>query len=255
MMQSHPAPPSAHAVYISLQVIAAPAPYQAYRLPIRHFPVAEKDIPPVKWFWEKLVAALNGSQGLSSQVFLQLTQYEGGSQRFAKFGLSWMPVLGLGVWPDRPPPAPWTRDEFRRVIPGKERLRPLANQVLQVTGDAAGARAEMLDLGSVLEFLTADSANVLLERARKVLLPGIKDASYRAYSMYVPLLEGKTVAGSSAEQLGTWLCGAPVYIRESFEDEGVLIVTKVPLEQTLRTMGGQLESEHEWRVPCNLPGR
>ncbi|HUA21503.1 MAG TPA: hypothetical protein VMB25_22310 [Bryobacteraceae bacterium] len=248
-------PPSAHTLRIPLQVIAAPAPYQAYVLPVRHFPIAPKDLAPLKWFWEQLVTNLVATQRLSSQVFLQLTQYQGGSQRFAKFGPSWMPALGLGVWPDRPPPTPWTREEFRRVIPGKEPLRPLADQVLQVNGDPAAARAEMLDIGSVLEFLTPENDKSLLDKAKKALLPGIKDPSYRVYSLYIPLLEGKSVAGARADQLANWLCGALVYLRESFEDKGILIVSRTPLQPILQKLGGRPESEHEWSIPYGQPGQ
>jgi hypothetical protein len=239
------------AAHLSLQALAAPLPFQAYRLPVR-FPIAGKDLPPVKWFWEALVAALAREQGLSSQVFLQLTQYKGGSQRFAQHGSSWMPVLGLGVWPDRPPPAPWTRDEFKKIAPN-ELLRPLADQVLHVTQNTESARNTMLDIGSVLEILIAGDGKKLIERSRQVLLAGIDQPAFRVYGMYIALLEGKTVASADAAQLTEWLCGALVYIRESFEDQGILIVSRVPLEGALRALGGRLESEREWRIPSGAP--
>ncbi|HEY6370007.1 MAG TPA: hypothetical protein VIX37_05470, partial [Candidatus Sulfotelmatobacter sp.] len=176
-----------------------------------------------------------------------------GSARFSQHGREWMPALGLGVWPDREPPTLWTKQYFQSLT-GDENPRPLMYQVYRLTaGSKDKARNTMLGLGTVLQIMTRDNADAVLERMRAQLRAPIKHPSFTSFPFYVPLLEGKSVGGIPDERLQAWCCGASVYLRESVEDRAILIASSEPVTPMLRELGGQFQDgpEHEWRIPCS----
>jgi hypothetical protein len=226
---------------------------EAFLMPVSAFPMSAKETVCVKYFVNKLAGVI--SHG-TLEVFLQLTQFGSGKQRLVEHGSNWAPELGLGVWPARPSPTLWTQEDIANLIPG-EKLRPLMHQVLRISGskrDREQASDTMLDLGTILEIMAPGDTKSLLARTRGVLLPGIKEPSLRNFSCYVPLLDRKSLESATAEQLDAWLCGAAVYIRESFEDKGILIASRVPLTPTLKQLGGRFEPAPEpvWHIP--IPG-
>ena len=70
----------------------------------------------------------------------------------------------------------------------------------------------------------------------KVLLPPIEEEGLKAFPLYVPLLTAASLS-ASAEQLDTWLGAVDVYLRESPQDKGLLIVSRQPLEKKLLAAG------------------
>jgi hypothetical protein len=103
------------------------------------------------------------------------------------------------------------------------------------------ARSALLQYGSVMEILTSDGEGYL-ERAKPVFLDGISDRSYTCFPYYVPLIEGKTMATAHQNQLQRWFQGITVYVRESFEDNGILIASAEPLDEIFEKMGAVLEA-------------
>jgi len=103
-----------------------------------------------------------------------------------------------------------------------------------------------------VQVLTRDNAAVFLKNAMDLLLPPIDDPTYTCFPFYLPLLERKSVLGATPEALDSWFCGASLYIRESVEDTGLLIASKVPLGPLFRNMRGRPEPEggQGWLVPC-----
>ncbi len=185
---------------------------------------------------------------------MQLEQLRGKECRhiLADHGKKWLPDVGLGVWPDREPPGIWTTEELESFSPGGK-LRPLMFQVFRITAGyeaRAEARDRMFSFGPVLEILTAENSEIFLASAKEVYLRFIQDRSYRCYPYYVPLLEGKTLEKAQSRELQEWCTGITLYIRQSFEDQGILIATSVPLAETLAEMGGKPNQQGtEWRIP------
>jgi hypothetical protein len=223
---------------------------EAFLLPVSGFPLAATELTFVKYFVNRIVAGTIGDGTL--EVFIQLTQFGGGKKRLAAHGSEWVPELGLGVWPDRPAPTLWTEEDIANLIPGSK-LRPLMHQVLRIAGSAReDASNKMLDLGTILQIVTQDNDKRLLERTRERLLPSIKEPSLRNFPFYVPLLERKSLESAAPEQLEDWFCGATAYIRESFEDNGILVASREPLTPMLMQLGGKFEPHPEpvWHVPA-----
>ena len=240
---------------IRLQTVTVLPPWEAFLLPISVFPIPEGELDLVRRFLGRFTAALSEEWSLSSEVFLQLEQIpeRESRTRFAENGRNWMPEVGLGVWPDRDPPAIWTEAEFMGGEPGK-RLRPLMYQVFRITTSAKqreSARNVMLPFGPVIEVMLSGSSDAFFAKTAAALLPPIKDPSYTCFPFYLPLLEGKTLVGARSEQLDTWFASATIYIRESFEDQGILIASKNSLEPIFRKLHGEYEPalERSWRIP------
>ncbi|HUA20141.1 MAG TPA: hypothetical protein VMB25_15440 [Bryobacteraceae bacterium] len=237
---------------IRLIPIATPEPWQSAVLPLSSFPTPVEELGPVRAFVGELVRRLAASAP-TVETFIQFESLHlaDGASHVSRNGRQWMPMMGLGVWPDREPPKIWTVEEFQELVPG-EKPRPLMNIALRVTG-AREARHQARDVlvgrGTIIQLFANLDSEKLLANARELLLPPIQDPSFKAFPFYIPLLEAKSVSGASSHQLDAWSCGAHTYIRESVEDHGVLIVSK-SLEEALRGLGAKLsETEpREWLV-------
>jgi hypothetical protein len=222
-----------------------PAPWECYLLPVSEFPLKDEELPAVTKLILNLTEELAAQKHLSSEVFVQVEQSDETDYRrlFAVHARDWIPEVGLGVWPDREPPAVWTPEEFMNAAPTGT-LRPLFYQVLRITTSPKArreARDLMIKYGPALEIMTSDETDTFLEKARRLLLPPITDPSYTCYPFYVPLLEVKSLTAASAEQLTEWFCGASLYLRESFEDTGVLIASSIPMKEILGRAGAQFD--------------
>lgn len=228
---------------LTLEALQVPDPYQAYVAPISEFPLPESEAEPIRSFLQRFTDVSAKMWHLNTEVFIQLTQLHlgNGERRLPIYGREWLPETGLGIWPDREPPTLWTMAEFESAKPG-ERMRPLTHQVFRISasGEARhNARDVMLDLGSILQVMTADTPDVLLANAKQLLLPPIQELSFRSFPFYIPLLECRSLENVTSKELDEWLCGATIYVRESFQDRGILIVSARPLDPVLAELGGQ----------------
>ncbi len=240
--------------FISLQPVALESSWHALLLSVSEFPIPELELAAVKAALAAILSRLKRGRQLTSEVFLQLEQLHapGVRELFARHAPQWIPEVGLGVWPHRDPPAKWSQKEFMEVGPN-EMLRAIMFQVFRITAEG-GVRDQaadlMLRLGPVLQILTADSDGFFEESSQR-FLEFIKEPTYRCFPFYVPLLDLKAVIGASGQQLEQWLGRAQVYMRESLEDKGVLILSRAPLDPILTELGGQFESTPAplWRIP------
>lgn len=241
---------------VALRPVRLASPWDAVLLPVSVFPVLPAEIAPVKQFLQRLVPALSHGRLLTSEVVIQISQLHlgDGHVRMTAHGKDWLPMPGLGVWPDREPPTLWTPEYFASLGVG-ETPRPVMNVVLRVTTTPEAresARNIMLGLATVLQILTPDDSDTFLKKAKAALHPAIKDPAFTSFPFYVPLLDSKSLAKATAAQLDSWFCDASVYIRESVEDAGVLIASREPLGPILQGLGGKLQPDPdaEWRIPA-----
>jgi hypothetical protein len=243
---------------LQLQVIPREGPWEAFLLP-RSLPMPDPEVPPVREFFQRLSAILQKERGLKPEVFIQFTELhqKDAGKRLAEHGREWIPGTGLGVWPDRPPPASWTQEQFEDLLPG-ESMPTLMYTLFQVTAAPEvrdRARDVMLGLGTVIQVLTEDETETFLNKSRGVLLPPITDPCFTCFPFYVPMFDVKSLRNATAAQLETWSCGASVYIRESYHDAGILIACRGPLAPVLEKLGARFRREPEpvWDIPTASP--
>lgn len=235
--------------------IALPSPWDAILLGVTAFPIPKEELQRAKGFLQNFGLREAVGRRFSAETFIQVEQSDDGDCRriYSERAREWIPEVGLGVWPDREPPVTWAQEEFMAVGPDK-RIRPLMYQILRITASPkakADAFSAMLPFGPALQILTHDDGETLLDKATRLLLPSLKDPSYTCYPFYVPLLDKKGLTSATLEQLEAWFCGASVYIRESFEDKGILIVAREPLGPIMEKLGGRFESGETptWYIP------
>jgi len=242
--------------FLQLREAAVCPPAQVLVLPVSGFPIPRQELAPVKSFLRSLTAQIVRKWDLSSEVFIQVEQSDEpeGRALYVRHAPRWIPEIGLGVWLDREPPKPWTKEEFMALQPG-DKLRPLMYQVLRVTASPqAGEEAQdvLLAFGPILRAMFHGNGESYLERTRDFLLPPISDPSFTCFPCYVPLLDLKGLASTDSHKLTSWFCGASVYIRESFEDQAILIASCEPLNSILNELGGVYEEQQGplWRIPA-----
>ena len=230
---------------ISLKVIPAAEPYEAYLLPVSGYPMQAGEEVSANAFLDSLCTAAMRDDG-TREVFMQLEQLDaaGCREAFSQFARSWIPQTGLGVWVDRPAPEKWTQAELTDVVPG-DKLRPIMFLVFRVSKDQKvrlDARRSMLRFGPVLEILTPQG-NAYLKACSATFREGITDPSYTCFPYYVGLIEAKSIANAKRDQLDRWFQGVKLYVRESFEDKGILIASPVALSELFKEIGGALGQE------------
>jgi hypothetical protein len=239
---------------LQLKIVRAQVPYEAVFLKAK-FPVAPEDLPVVSGFVERMIAAACQGHKVNLEAFVQCPPLAKIQQmeRLARQAREWQPMSGLGIWPDREPPTSLTLADIVKLLPGQ---RPRIDSYKLSRISASGKTREqawtsLLETGAVLLILTTDDTATFLEKTKDVLLPPIKDESFRHSSFYVPLLECKSFGSARPEQLESWFCGASLYVRESTEDGGVLIASREPLRPILESLGGRIAdgSHAEWQVP------
>lgn len=233
-----------------------PAPWEVLFIAAGDYPMSAENRSALRRFAADVMRKLAADQGLVSEVFVQLAEAHHGDAPalLSANGAAWLPSIGLGVWPDRDPPALWTEEEFQNLEPG-EQIRTLMYQVLRIGGPKEArlnAREELLGLGCTLEFLIPSAvADGFLDRCKDLLLPPITDTAFRSFALYAPLLEAKSFQNRSAGQLDEFLCGAPVLLRESVEDKGLLLAARTTLTPLVEAAGAVFEKEPEpqWILP------
>ncbi len=230
-------------------------PCQALLVPVSKFPIPEEELPPIRHFLEKLTTMAAKRWELSSEVFIQVEQSDepNGRALYVRYARRWIPEIGLGVWPDREPPKSWTKEEFTSLQPG-ETLRPLMHQVFRVTKSPQAkqeANDVLLAFGPILRVMIAGDGETYLQNTSALLLPPITDPSYTCFPFYVPLMDLNGLTSAGSEQLLSWFCGASLYIRESFEDQGILIASREQISPLLTELGGVYEEQPDpgWRIP------
>jgi hypothetical protein len=140
--------------------------------------------------------------------------------------------MGVGIWPDRGPVQPWTRDEFEELEPG-DKMRSVIDQVFQITAPAPERRkawTSMIGVGTVLLMLTLGSESELVKRATRLLTPLAQHPAFPSFRLHAPLLDTKSIERAEIADLEEWTCSATCYVRESIEDNGVLFLFRAPVD-------------------------
>lgn len=178
---------------------------------------------------------------LTGHTYLQLWKLAvpGNSLLYEENLQRWQPSVGLGVFPHRAPPqrmtADMAMDHAAALMTGEEPERSAYHLAHVSGGSEAGQHAEreLLGRGMVLELFARDPLQTLLQSSRKAFLPSISDSAYRSFPFYLPLLDARTVGAARADDLEQWMGGAELYLRESAEDGGLLLVSRKPLRPIL----------------------
>jgi hypothetical protein len=203
---------------------------------------------PTRAFLQKLVSHFTVRLGCGHESFIQIGQVreQEATRLFADHARDWIPEAGLGVYPHRPAPRMWKMEDMEN-IESASGTGPLLNSVFRVMSHANArldAMTTMLGTGSGLQLVSHVESAVLLRDLKELFLGFIQDRVFRIFPWYVPLIEKAALAESMEPFTASALRGISLYIRESPEDGGILIVSAQPLAEILAQLGcKQMERE------------
>ena len=242
---------------VTLRRTAADSTPEAWLLDVGKFPLEEPAAGWLRTRLERLVADARKGGAQNVEAFLEsnngLSDDSFPRRMSANVG-KWRPKTGLGIWPAREAPRLPTKDDFEAIKPGEA---PIQHRyaVVRVT-TALDARMEafrlMSDLGNAILVATRDDSKGYLQRTKDLLTPAITEPAYLGSGFYAPLLDWASVEEADSPQLERWLAGAALYVRESLEDQAVVIVSAEPLAATFETLGFQRESDEEPLWTCRI---
>jgi hypothetical protein len=196
---------------------------------------------PARAFLQELVSYFTARLGCSHESFIQIGQVreQETTRLFADHARDWIPETGLGVWPHRPAPRMWKMEDMEN-IESASGTGPLLNSVFRVTANTNArldAMATMLGTGCGLQLVSHIDSAVLLRELKALFLDFIQDRVFRIFPWYVPLIEKAMLVESMEPFTANVLRGISLYIRESPEDGGILIVSAQPLAEILSQLG------------------
>ncbi|HLH05058.1 MAG TPA: hypothetical protein VKX25_19980 [Bryobacteraceae bacterium] len=241
-----------------LRLIPQPSPdsIDTLLLPVSAFPVPTQELEILQHFVLGLYDYLRSHAALESAVFIQVEHLHraGNAQRFSSNAAHWLPMLGLGVWPDREPPHSWTREELEELEEGQP-PRTLMPQLFQITTNGNSHRhaiETMLGTGTLLCAFAQSPASRVTAAAGDLFLPQIRDPEFRVFRYYFPLINSATLAAAALRADGArdWFCETNVYLRESPEDGGLLIASRESLTPAFEALGFRREEHHpgHWTI-------
>lgn len=200
-------------------------------------------------FLEELVSFFVARRGYYHESFIQMGQArdQQTSHLFSDHAREWIPEMGLGVWPSRPAPRMWKMEDIEDMDPEKG-MGTVMHSLFRVTADEKArlnAMSVMLGTGSSLQILSAVENKILLRDLKEAFLGFIQDRVFRIFPWYIPLLERANCGAAPEPFLTIIMRDISLYIRESPEDQGVLILSVQPLTALLAQLGyKQIENDN-----------
>jgi hypothetical protein len=102
----------------------------------------------------------------------------------------------------------------------------------------------MAGTGSGLQIISHLDSAKLLRDMKEVFLGFIQDRVFRIFPWYVPLIDNAVLAEPIEALAADAMRGITLYIRESQDDGGILILSIEPLEDIFALLGCK-QMEHE----------
>jgi hypothetical protein len=203
---------------------------------------------PARAFLVELVSYFTARFNCDHESFIQMSQArdQATTHLFSDHARKWMPEMGLGVWTNRAPPRMWKAEDLEDMDPASG-MPTLLHSLFRVTADANAkldAMATMTGTGCGLQLISRVESTVLIHDLKVLFLGYIQDRVFRIFPWYVPLIESGALAEPMEPFTASALRGISLYIRESPEDGGILIVSAQPLAEIIAQLGcKQLERE------------
>lgn len=181
--------------------------------------------------------------------------HEAASKHLSGNGPLWVPIVGAGIWPHKQPPHVWTVEEFKEFEPGIM-PRPPVSMVFRLKGKQEH-RANVLPLMGgrgvlILAGLQGDP-DAYYAQCNEYFRTFIKEPLHLAYPFFFPLIDANTLPDVSVEIAEKLLGGVQYYIRESCEDGGILIFSRLPLEPVAKNLDWQFKDYSLNRNASLLP--
>jgi hypothetical protein len=218
--------------------IAAPKPWSACLIPMNELPVAKEERTAFIKTMLGVVTILRNNcphrELTQRSVWLQIDELhkDNAVREIGHNARRWHPKGGLGVYPTSELPRYWTKEDFT----DRDYDSPVPvfiHYVEHLNTDEDGAThavSLMTGTGGLIQTLHRKTADAVCKSWFDTIQPMIQEEGLAAYPLYIPLLTSKDITDLAAEMLDLWMGEVDVYIRESYEDNGILILSRFSLE-------------------------
>jgi hypothetical protein len=145
---------------------------------------------------------------------------------------AWMPDFGAGVWLDAPPPRLWTPEDFMNLGPG-ELLPPPVLSAIRLRSPQLDHEQAWMQLGGrgcYMEFTVGGDPEAFLEKQAGLYRTWIEEPMIAAQTFFVPLIKAASFESALFASRQKHADPLLTYVRESAEDEGLLILSREKLE-------------------------
>lgn len=160
-----------------------------------------------------------------------------GASVLSRNAQAWMPDFGAGVWIDAPPPRLWTPEDFMNIGPG-ELLPPPVLTAIRLRSphlDCEQAWMQLGGRGCYMEFTLSGDAEAFFQSQAELYRSWIDEPMIAAHPFFVPLLKAASFESSLLAARQKHVDPLLTYVRESAEDEGLLILSREKLEGRFET--------------------
>ncbi len=159
-----------------------------------------------------------------------------GASVLSRNAQAWMPDFGAGVWLDAPPPRLWTPEDFMNIGPG-ELLPPPVLSAIRLRAphlDHEQAWMQLGGRGCYMEFTVSGDVEAFFESQAGLYRAWIEEPMIAAHPFFVPLLKAASFESVLLASRESHAGPLMTYVRESVEDDGLLILTREKLEGRLQ---------------------
>jgi hypothetical protein len=229
---------------LPLELLAPQGAWEAVLLPVTEFPLPVGQRASLMGFVKPLTTHLRDI-GFQHQTLLQTWKLgpDSGTDVLTQHHREWRQELGLGVWPARVPPRGWTEenmmDAVAAVFRGDEPELP-SHRVLRLRPKSAAGELATHDLrgfGAQIDIFSKNSPQETDQQCKTYYLTRMEQERFREEDFYIPLLDRRSFAQASQDNLEHWMCGIDFYMRESAEDRGLLLISRLPLRPLFENAG------------------
>jgi hypothetical protein len=211
--------------------------FHVYLLRDAKFPVKPFDLPRWLGLYRQLRPILfpAGTRPLPVIQMWHLHHNNGG-EILSKHAQAWGPDFGAGVWLDAPPPRLWTPEDFMNIGPG-ELLPPPVLSAIRLAAPKLDREQAWMQLGGrgcYMEFTVSGDAEAFFQTQAAAYRTWIEEPMIAAQTFFVPLLKASSFESELLASRSMHADPLLVYVRESAEDNGLLILSREKLEGRLQ---------------------
>jgi hypothetical protein len=207
-----------------------------YLLPVSTYPLPQAEAQWARAFSEKLIVEVKKDKpNLRMEVIIrQGGIYTGLSDHFVDNASRWIPEQGLAIMPHRPPPHIPTQEEMENIDPrslgagDRPPVHDFIPEMIFRISDSGGREEAFRTMGghSALHvFLTKASESDLKANWKEAFGATVRERVFRAMQLFVPLFGVRSFSDVPEEKIISWMASFDLYIGESLEDNGLVIVS------------------------------
>jgi len=211
----------------------------------------------VRRFLNELIShfATGGDYFHESYVALHQTRSRETIELFTDHAPKWLPETVLGVWTHLPPPRMMTSEALMELDfkPSGDARMHMLFRVTTGPDACFDAMMTMAGTGTSIQIVSQIETEELLLNWRDLFLEFIQERIYRIFPWYIPLLRMESMEEPIAALTGRALTNVVLYIRESPEDGGLLVLARKPLEEIFLRIGclpiDPTSGLRQWKLP------